>query len=708
MRLSKLVSRQIPAFIREEHPLFVKFIRKYYEFLEQNGFVDKDLSSESQINVLLEALANEVSYSIPKSISDQVLLLQNIKDVYLTKGSEESFRFLFRALFNKEIEFFYPSSSVLRTSDGEWVQDYSIFVRVLVGNPIESLRGPIDVLSSGNKVQINTLDVKERPALGYLLEDLNLGFVKDVVVSAIELGYTTETVESIFELLPTKNQYKDTVYEVFIDRDYYGVFKEDDVVISTGPGGDLFVGYVVSTTAKLKLHNRGLGFRPGHLIPIKTKRGNGSVLKVSSILSGGKIGALDFLSFGYEYSRPIVITATNDGQVKLIIEERAEFDDEKDFVTQISLEDEMGGNISRGYFLSEPDYVFEDDCVYNYEVINPGSGYTQAQVTFSSSPFGITALGTPIINYELIKELTGFIICNVSYDKVTPKNIVKGVGTKFISEVQVGQFIRGPGGLLGKIQSIQSNTQLTLESNATSSVNRGIGQTVFGYIAGINITRKGSFYPVPPTITITGNGTGAQLKAFTGPDYYWDIDYCGTLESRFSYNRTKRIFVDDEKAMIKLFPGPVAKYPGYYANNLGFLSDAIYLHDGKYYQDFSYVIQSKVLMDTYAPYIRTTLHPAGKILFGEYLIENTINIEDNVFVDKTIKTSYVVLTFQDFVGGFDVPSLDTNPVFENQQFVSDVITITDQGTVSDNPYSMPGPDKLWGDYTLGDVTISFD
>ena len=36
-RISTLVNAQLPEFIRSDYPVFVEFLEKYYEFLEQPG-----------------------------------------------------------------------------------------------------------------------------------------------------------------------------------------------------------------------------------------------------------------------------------------------------------------------------------------------------------------------------------------------------------------------------------------------------------------------------------------------------------------------------------------------------------------------------------------------------------------------------------------------------------------------------------------------
>ena len=46
---SLLVERQVPEFVREEHPLFINFLEAYYEFLEnEQGTQNNDLTTESK------------------------------------------------------------------------------------------------------------------------------------------------------------------------------------------------------------------------------------------------------------------------------------------------------------------------------------------------------------------------------------------------------------------------------------------------------------------------------------------------------------------------------------------------------------------------------------------------------------------------------------------------------------------------------------
>ena len=52
--------------------------------------------------------------------ADVDLLVKNIRSFYLNKGTEQSYRFLFGALFDSTVNFKYPKKNILRTSDGLW------------------------------------------------------------------------------------------------------------------------------------------------------------------------------------------------------------------------------------------------------------------------------------------------------------------------------------------------------------------------------------------------------------------------------------------------------------------------------------------------------------------------------------------------------------------------------------------------------------
>jgi len=136
LKTSLLVNRQLPEFVRDEYPLFQSFLEAYYEFLEneQNGQKNdviaksKDLRFISDVDASIEAFEdnffNTYASLIPKDVQvTKEFLIKNVLPLYLSKGSENSFKFLFRLLFNDEVELIYPKNNVLRASDGKWTVD---------------------------------------------------------------------------------------------------------------------------------------------------------------------------------------------------------------------------------------------------------------------------------------------------------------------------------------------------------------------------------------------------------------------------------------------------------------------------------------------------------------------------------------------------------------------------------------------------------
>jgi hypothetical protein len=65
---------------------------------------------------------------------------------------------------------------------------------------------------------------------------------------------------------------------------------------------------------------------------------------------------------------------------------------------------------------------------------------------------------------------------------------------------------------------------------------------------------------------------------------------------------------------------------GFYQSDDGFASDNKYLHDGEYYQNYSYDIKSSVPFDNYKDILKQILHVAGTRMFGTYVSKNELDL----------------------------------------------------------------------------------
>jgi hypothetical protein len=51
---------------------------------------------------------------------EEKTLIKYIKQFYQAKGTEKTFEFLFRILYDTNVEFYYPKVDILKASDGKW------------------------------------------------------------------------------------------------------------------------------------------------------------------------------------------------------------------------------------------------------------------------------------------------------------------------------------------------------------------------------------------------------------------------------------------------------------------------------------------------------------------------------------------------------------------------------------------------------------
>lgn len=129
-KTSTFIENQLPGFIRgnPEYTLFVQFLQKYYEFLELPGNpvyelrraqenYDIDLARKT----LLRYFKDKILPSFPEETElSTEKIVKAARDFYAKKGTPDSFKFLFRILYNQEVDIFLPKTNILRASDGKW------------------------------------------------------------------------------------------------------------------------------------------------------------------------------------------------------------------------------------------------------------------------------------------------------------------------------------------------------------------------------------------------------------------------------------------------------------------------------------------------------------------------------------------------------------------------------------------------------------
>lgn len=138
-KTSNLILEQVPEFVRDEYPKFISFLEAYYEFLEEKqGSLNNDLISKaksigsiSDVDLSLDDFEShfyeKFAALLPKEAEVRKdILFKNLNRLYLAKGSIESYKFLFRLLFNEEVQIIEPKNEVLRASASVWSVENSL------------------------------------------------------------------------------------------------------------------------------------------------------------------------------------------------------------------------------------------------------------------------------------------------------------------------------------------------------------------------------------------------------------------------------------------------------------------------------------------------------------------------------------------------------------------------------------------------------
>lgn len=129
-KTSLLIPSQLPAFIREDpnYSNFVLFLQSYYEWMEQNGNAidgSKNLQKyndlDSTPDEFIEYFYKEFLSYFPKDIlANKKTVAKIAKELYQTKGTPSSYKFLFKVLYNTDVDFFFTKDAVLKASGGNW------------------------------------------------------------------------------------------------------------------------------------------------------------------------------------------------------------------------------------------------------------------------------------------------------------------------------------------------------------------------------------------------------------------------------------------------------------------------------------------------------------------------------------------------------------------------------------------------------------
>jgi hypothetical protein len=336
--LVPFIKNQFPQHIAETESLLVPFMEAYYEWMHLENNIYDVVNNISRLHSIDESLekfsdefAKEYLSNFPTDIvTDKATTIKHINDLYKAKGTPAAVKLLIKLILGKESEIFYPSSQILRASDGEWIQDNSIYVSVTSG----------DIFSIvGESVKIST------NALSF-----------DTVVEKVRLTKYTG------------------IYEVFLER---------KLIYDISQGSILSFNDVIaeaqSTITNYNVLQGGTGFRVGQIFEIASADGSGTVVKIKSITSSGGIKSVQIIRFGYGYQSEFIIGLSSQVDTANIETQFPFLSDSTDGITDeglISLANYFDYGYMDGTYVGKILTTFKDSVTQN----NDGS---EARIKFT-------------------------------------------------------------------------------------------------------------------------------------------------------------------------------------------------------------------------------------------------------------------------------------------------------------------------------------
>ena len=159
-KISKLIANQFPDFYKEEGANFLAFMEAYYEYMEQTGKMTdavRNLQSYQDIatttDTFIEYFIHTFLPSVPLDVTaDKKIMTKYINQFNRARGTLASYKLLFRALYNEDVEVEYPADQILKVSDGDWridrylVTDYDTANYNFIGKTISGTESEAQAL----------------------------------------------------------------------------------------------------------------------------------------------------------------------------------------------------------------------------------------------------------------------------------------------------------------------------------------------------------------------------------------------------------------------------------------------------------------------------------------------------------------------------------------------------------------------------------
>lgn len=535
---------------------------------------------DNSIDKYFEYLKDELYTSLPVDFyGNKPLVASKFKDFFNSKSNEQSYRFLFRLLYNEEIDFYYPGDDIIRSSDGNF-EKTQIIRTTAVGFGINNAgtqyeRNIFDFLNK-------TIRGKTSNALAFVV-DIKKFFIGSIETAEMTLRLVSADFDAGEEIVDIDDEdLNATLYGIvagFTINDGGSGYQVSDAITISGDGSEaqaIVSSIKQSPITALKVNTVGHGYRLGTTASINNAGtgGTGLIVKVT------------------ELANTYIVTNANTGNTYTVGE-----------VVEVSVI-----NRGSGYFAS-PTITLVDTTIESLGLLsdklvtitNPGTNYQVGDALVITANTGANAVGqiasvtsnASFSNTLLFED--GFeILFEQSYDDVAKSE-----------DWNVGSY--GP---IARIEFTNFGNGYLAANTPTITVSTSSGANASLTVVGVQGMSANVEVDTANNITGIGSIRAVEISNF-------GIDY-----STATANATS---TGDGNANLTPIISGIGVSQGGWLDDDGKLDYKI-LQDSYYYQDYSYVIKSGLTVEKYIDTIKRSIHPAGLQLFGEILLIDTLNV----------------------------------------------------------------------------------
>lgn len=632
--ISPFIADQFPSIYKEEGPLFIAFVKAYFEWLESTNQVVYDsrrLLEYRDIDKTVDAFINEFKkkymFPIPEDIAgDKRLLQKHIKEVYGSKGTERGLKLLFQLLFGDSISVYRPGDDVFRLSDGDWSRDiylevaYKPFNSLFVG---EFIRGRI----SGARAYVASFQTKyvnNKNINIFYLTDVQGNFLYDEVVlideNRLEPGAvpvvsavnSPKIIGSLTEVDVT-NRSSPFGYSVGEQLEVQGTGKGGKVVVTSLQELDGTVsfflkdggsGYTVNTTVftifgpvtGVVVEAGGSGYSNTDYLVFS----NGTSLGYANLVTNSSGGILNNTATGQTY-----FSVTNGGNG---------FQTAQTSVV-VTVANSTGGLSSGGGANLVPVIAGGGD----------GAALRIGGLTDLKNIFGslakINTIGVTTTYLGSANNVDNMVIGTPSYPTGTGYGLASNVAAGFDTILAEALDYRiYEVGTISKIFTVNPGADYTTNLTVTA-IDTTISQFKF----------KDNEHPAGRGSGGSGIlGNNAIITAVTG----FGSDALGSvkvIDSGLGYEQNEEVTLVSLSNTNLITTGTAqllrqGQGQGEFKSTRGFLSSDKYIHDSYYYQDYSYEVRSSIVFNKYSDLLKKLWHPAGVEKFGRVLVSSEVTV----------------------------------------------------------------------------------